>query len=321
MTLLGSLTVIFALVGADESSAAPSARDAARQKTLAALRASGLAPDEHAAEIELAWEAPSLADAVVQSLAACDESTRQQYESEAIAGDVPPEALPDPFLESHRSVWMADRLARAQLFDEAARYLERVESAELVEPASFHFLSAVCAIQLSQPAQAASALDELERLESLPARYQASARVLRSQLPPDDPESLVAIAHDMRDVRRRLDLGRTGDEVRERQESIIERLDSLIDQLEKQQQDQSSGQGSNSAGPSSPAPESRPSGGEGSGEVDAREAGAMREWGNLPAKEREKALQEIGRDLPGPYRNAVERYFRRLSKIGREVKP
>ena len=36
-------------------------------------------------------------------------------------------------------------------------------------------------------------------------------------------------------------------------------------------------------------------------------------WGNLPEKDREKALQDIGRDFPSHYREVIEEYFRRLA--------
>ena len=36
-------------------------------------------------------------------------------------------------------------------------------------------------------------------------------------------------------------------------------------------------------------------------------------WGNLPPHEREAALQQIGREYPPHYREAIEQYFKRLA--------
>ena len=36
-------------------------------------------------------------------------------------------------------------------------------------------------------------------------------------------------------------------------------------------------------------------------------------WGSLPAKERQEALQQLGKDFPAHYRAAIEQYFRRIA--------
>ena len=54
-------------------------------------------------------------------------------------------------------------------------------------------------------------------------------------------------------------------------------------------------------------------GGKGPGEVTKRNIGSKSGWGDLPPKEREEAMQQIGRDFPAHYRDAIEQYFRRLA--------
>jgi hypothetical protein len=49
------------------------------------------------------------------------------------------------------------------------------------------------------------------------------------------------------------------------------------------------------------------------GKVEPRDIGRDAGWGNLPDKDREKALQEIGREFPSHYREVIEEYFRRLA--------
>lgn len=41
--------------------------------------------------------------------------------------------------------------------------------------------------------------------------------------------------------------------------------------------------------------------------------GNQDEWGDLPPKQREEAVQQIGRDFPSHYRDVIEQYFRRLA--------
>ena len=44
-----------------------------------------------------------------------------------------------------------------------------------------------------------------------------------------------------------------------------------------------------------------------------RNIGNKSGWGDLPPKEREEAMQQIGRDFPSHYRDVIEQYFRRLA--------
>jgi hypothetical protein len=59
-------------------------------------------------------------------------------------------------------------------------------------------------------------------------------------------------------------------------------------------------------------------GGKGPGEVEKKNIGSGSGWGDLPPKEREAALQDVGRDLPSHYREVIEQYFRRLAEEGSE---
>jgi hypothetical protein len=55
------------------------------------------------------------------------------------------------------------------------------------------------------------------------------------------------------------------------------------------------------------------------GDVAHRDIGHKAGWGNLPPKQREQALQEIGKDFPAHYRDVIEQYFRRLASEGSET--
>ncbi len=100
---------------------------------------------------------------------------------------------------------------------------------------------------------------------------------------------------------------------------MIESLDKLIKKIEEQQQQQQqSASGGNTLRPTSPAQDSVPMGGKGPGDVTKRDIGSESDWGDLPPKEREEALQQIGRDFPSHYRDVIEQYFKRLASEGGE---
>ena len=133
-----------------------------------------------------------------------------------------------------------------------------------------------------------------------------------------EDESLDHIARRMRDVTRRLGLGRAGAQTRRVQDGVIESLDKLIAAIEKQQQQQDqSGSGgvggSGKGGTGKPMDDSRIADGKGPGDVTRRDIGDTEGWGNLPPHKREEALQQIGREFPAHYREAIEHYFKRLA--------
>ena len=57
-------------------------------------------------------------------------------------------------------------------------------------------------------------------------------------------------------------------------------------------------------------------GGNGTGDVDRKNIEDRDGWGKLPPAERTEALQQISRDLPTHYREAIEAYFRKLATDG-----
>jgi hypothetical protein len=85
----------------------------------------------------------------------------------------------------------------------------------------------------------------------------------------------------------------------------------MIKELEEQQQQQSGA--ANNVQSSRPASDSQLMGGRGPGEVTKRDVGKKAGWGNLPPKQREEAMQQIGREFPSHYQDVIEQYFRKLA--------
>ena len=83
----------------------------------------------------------------------------------------------------------------------------------------------------------------------------------------------------------------------------------------KQKRQQRS-QASRTRQPNQPMQDSQRAELKGPGEVDPKNVGKRDGWGNLPPKERQEVLQQIGRDLPAHFRETIEEYFKRLAEDG-----
>jgi len=212
-------------------------------------------------------------------------------------------------------------LVQEALFDEALVQLSGLNPGDVVAPASLLFYQGVVHHKLLNKNEGLKVLDQLlAGAEQSPRRYIDVARLMQQDLQGLEDDSLDHIARRMDDIRRRLDLGRAGEKVRKIEDGVIESLDKLIKKLEEQQQQQqqsSSGSGNNIRS-TRPAPDSQIIGGKGRGEVEKRAIGAESGWGNLPPKQREEVLQQIGREFPSHYRDVIEQYFRRLASEGEE---
>ncbi len=221
--------------------------------------------------------------------------------------------------------WLGRELVRERLYDEALPIIAEVDPVESLDPAAALFYRGVCYHALLMKKEALTDLRQLlENEDDCPIRFSRTARMMIADIKPLKDDSLDEISRIMTDVTRRLDLGRSGGDVKDREQSIIDKLTKLIDKLEKQKQQQqqqqqsSGGSGQSSGDPSqgSPMDDSRIAGASGNGDVDRKNIQQRDGWGNLPPADRQQALQQIGRDLPTHYREAIEAYFRKLATDG-----
>lgn len=219
-----------------------------------------------------------------------------------------------PLVRDNMRLYTARWLVQAGLYDEALACLDGVSVEDVVAPATLLFYQAVAHHQLVHADEAESlALQLLERSDELPRRYRQLAELMRQDLEGLEEDSLDHVARRMADVRRRLGKGHAGSRVQLVEQGIIESLDKLIEDLEKQQQ-QMQQQRIPSGRPSGrPMEDSLPAELKAPGKVDPRDLGGPADWGNLPPKEREEALQEISREFPSHYRDVIEQYFRELA--------
>lgn len=219
-------------------------------------------------------------------------------------------------------LWVGRQLVRHHRFDEALPLLEGLDVPTAIDPAAVLFHRAACRAWLLQGDAAIDDIDRLlEQAGEIPVRYERTARLLRADMAALEDESLDHIARRMRDVTRRLDLGHAGPKTRSVQDGVIASLDKLIKKIEDQRsqcpcQGASGAGGSGEGGNATPMDDSRIAGGKGPGEVRNRDIGSTEGWGKLPPHEREEVLQQIGREFPSHYREAIEQYFKRLAAGG-----
>jgi hypothetical protein len=230
----------------------------------------------------------------------------------------------EPFARNNLRLLYGRWLAQNALYDEAQEQLGELKPENVVDPAALLFYQSVVHHRmLERDAGTQTIARLLENEATLPRRYTSVARLMQADLEGLKDESLDHIARRMDDIRRRLDLGRAGPKVRSVEDGVIASLDKLIDQMEKQQQAAAAaaaaasrqGRGG-SARPMAPMPDSRPAEMKGAGEVAKKPIGDSSGWGNLPPRERQEALQQIGKDFPAHYRDVIEQYFRKLATEG-----
>lgn len=224
-------------------------------------------------------------------------------------------------VRNNMRLYLARWLVQEGYYDEALGWLDGLGTADVVAPDVLLFYRAIAHHCLVQPDEADKALSRLQQhAEILPVRFQRLAALMQHDLAGLEGESLDHIARRMVDVRRRLNKGRSGSRVQEVENGVIESLDKMIQDIENQlHQQQQQAMASSSGGQQSISPmddSQLPSGAKAPGKVDRRDIGSKDGWGNLPEKDREKALQDIGRDFPSHYREVIEEYFRRLAAEG-----
>jgi len=219
------------------------------------------------------------------------------------------------FVRNNLRLLLGRWLAQQQLYDETLAVLEDIEPNEVVDPASLLFYQSVAYHRTLDKENGLPTIGRLlEREDSIPRRYASVAKLMEADLKPLKEDSLDEIARLMDAVRIELEHARAGKRVRERQQEVIAKLEKLIEELEKQRQQQQSQSSSGGAPPNQPAPDSQAAPGKGTGKVPPKKLGSEADWGNLPPKQREEALQQISKEFPSHFREVIEEYFRKLAR-------
>jgi hypothetical protein len=162
------------------------------------------------------------------------------------------------------------------------------------------------------PGHASQAFQDYLRLfPTAPERFRAVAlqRAAELQTQLDDP--LHQLADAMKGVERDLKKSRTGDPTQERQRDIVEKLEQIIEEMERQEQ-QSGGNPTGNSPTTSPASESAAPDGESRVGSLGKVPGVGDRWGNLKDRDRKEIEAEVTTGLPERDRDLLKRYFGRL---------
>ncbi|MBT4694274.1 MAG: hypothetical protein HOB73_13105 [Planctomycetaceae bacterium] len=287
-------------------------------------------PEAIQQQIAILWEIPIespdrslLLDQLINSFALANTDVRKLTArletTPATAANIIPSMLTDEslneFLRNNLRLFYARWLAHSDLQDECLQVLEGITPNQVVDPATLLFYQATGYHRILAKDVCLQKIDLLlENEEQLPRRYSTIANLMKADVGPLKSDSLDEVARLMADIRRRLKLGRAGTRVRKEEDDVIAKLDKMIEELEQQQQQQQSGSGGGSSSSSSPAQDSSNLGGSGPGNVDNKGVKDGDDWGALPPRERQKALQQISKELPAHYREVIEEYFRKLAR-------
>jgi hypothetical protein len=228
-----------------------------------------------------------------------------------------------PFFLSNISLFYGRYLVERRMFDEAWEILKSIDAHQVVDPSSLFFFQAVAAQGMLELKPALDAIDQLlTHTERVPVRYSATATLMQADLKGLQEKSLGELARLMADSERRLELGRAGEKVQGVQERIIANLDEIIKKIEQQQGGGGGGggggQGGNNQNPGGAADDSRVKGEEAPGETDKKRFENKGSWGNLPEKDLAKAKNDLNKNFPSHYEQAIEKYTKKLA--GRTAK-
>lgn len=225
----------------------------------------------------------------------------------------------DYWVRHNVRLYVGRALVRHHYYEQALSVMEGLAPDDVFDPASLLFYRSVAEHQLVRIDEANISLASLlDAEQDMPERYAQVARLMRADIAKVKIDSLNHIARRMSDVERRLALSEADDKTQEVERGILASLDKMIEQLEQQQQQQQQQAAGQPSG--EPMDDSKFAEQKGEGKVDIKEIGDGSGWGNMPPRERERVLQQIGRDFPGHYRDLMEEYLKRLATDERDEK-
>ena len=141
-----------------------------------------------------------------------------------------------PFFVNNLKLLLARWMVHESMFDEALEQLSGLKPKDVVAPASLLFYQSIAAYALLDKESGLKSMDNLLRGDKAsPRRYVVLAQLMQGDLGGLKEETLDHVARRMEDIRRRLDLGRAGKKVVTTEDGVIKSLDKIIDELEKQQ--------------------------------------------------------------------------------------
>jgi hypothetical protein len=247
------------------------------------------------------------------------------------------------FYRANLALIYARSLTNRRVYEEALDTLKLFSADQVCDPAAYLFHRAVCEhAMLRKPEATKSILRLLEEGEGIsPDRYKTVATLMLLDMHTWKDKDLGDIARKMDNIERRLEIARGGPETQRQQREVLNRLDEMIKKLENQNKNKKKkpGDGPPKPGDGPPnggeCPDGESPGGKGppksndpsspattEGDVTTPTTGLVdqkkfqklvADWGRLPPREQQRALQDITNGMAARHREAIENYFRSLT--------
>jgi hypothetical protein len=318
--------------------------EVAKASALAWLKSAGKTDAATLAKVDALWNAKdrSILDKVADTLCAGDAKAAKLLAEARDINAAPPTETPSllkdkklpTFYRANLALAYAKTLSNRRIYEEALEALLLVRGDQVVDPGAYFFHRAVAEHSLMLRRQAdESIVCLLDDVADAPERYKMVAALMHFDMLTWQDKDLGWIARKMDNIERRLDLTRGGKKTQQMQKEVLVRLDEMIKELENKQKQQGNCNGGNcpggGQGPPGPANGNRVSSPAGdfnlpngvqSGLVDPKKVKELAEvWGNLPEKERAKAMLELTRTLDPKYRDAIEMYIKEIARRGSDA--
>jgi hypothetical protein len=224
-----------------------------------------------------------------------------------------------PLFQNQLQLFHARWLTQHRYYDEALPLLSELLPENVVDPAGLLFYRAVCQSQLLQQQEALDSLSLLlNNTLDVPGRLRTVAEVMQQELVGQVEDGMGQISLLMKDVERRLDLGRSGENTQKQEDAIIKELDRLLEEMDQKNKQQGGGGGgggsSNSPSGSQGADRSQIKGSTGKGDADHKELEEGGKWGLLNARAEAKARELIRQKFPSNFLDQIGRYTRNLAE-------
>ncbi|MBI3411718.1 MAG: hypothetical protein HY040_25590 [Planctomycetes bacterium] len=327
----------------------PLSVEAARAKALAWLGEIGKTDAVTRERFDAIWRKNdnTVLDRVTETIVMADPAAAQLL-AEARDPAIPaPTKVPDllrsekasAFYRANLGLAYARALSNRRVHEEALEVIKSVKAEQVVDPAAYLFHRAVAEHALLNKGEATKTIIRLlEDAASSPERYKTVGALMLLDMQAWKVKDLNSIARTMENIERRLDLARGGPHTQKLQKEVIARLDELIKELENKanRKKKPGGDGDGNDGecpdgdtdgngkgkpgnrPTNPMQDSQLGGPGGSGNVEQVKniKKLVDQWGRMPPRAREAALQELTQGMSGRHREAIENYFRNLALAG-----
>jgi hypothetical protein len=267
------------------------------------------------------------ADAAKLLAAARSPDTAAPKELPAVLRD----AKQNAFFRQNLALAYGKSLANRRIYEDALESLKVVKAEQVVDPAAFYFHKAVCEHALLHREDATRSIAKLlDEVSDAPERYKMVAALMFFDMQTWQEKGLPRIGQLMGTVERRLDVARGGPQTQKVEQEIVKRLEEEIKKLENQAKGSGSGNGDgcpsgspkdgppgSSNQPSNPMKDSQIGGSSGKGLIDPKDyKDDSKAWGQLPEKERAKAMMRRVADMPASHRKIIEDYYKKVASEG-----